>query len=859
MANPDLSEQFTLSCNGWSCVGGNSEAALNSLINNGSPDEACFPYTAQDTTPCSDRCSNWSDRLYKIDDWDHPGGYPNYFPTVAQIKTAIQTYGPVSTYMEVWTDFFSYRGGVYQQVSGVSEGGHTISIVGWIDSQAAWIAKNSWGTDWGETIDFQPTSPGATNGGWFRIKWGEVDIERQTEYVEAGLPNLTDYPKTGWTYSLVPRSSTGCTWATCTLSSTLYGNQDNTYWNFAGINNGTEPASPFGTRFYVDDVYVWWANFGKIGAGGGFWAGNMGSLTVKGGRHTIGLKLDINDQVQESNETSSDNTEYRQFIWSPYGLPNDSPKTRTTPPKKDSTGYSWYNNEGFSFVVQDVHPDQWWSAVGILPSSASADYDLRLWDIGDYTGSQGGFGGGYLEYSSYGGSASDFVIVNDNMAAAGTYYAGVINHNAGSGDFRIEEDTTEKIYPRPGTQWNGPYSKSTTNVLDIYEIYLSAGVYNFELDQTAGTADLGMSLYDDETITAQKNEYMTGGYADSYGDGHDESFQITVPDAGFHALVVWKVDASDYGKAPSYQIAVGTPSVTVTAPNGGETWYAGDSEIIRWSTFGNIGSYVKIEISRNGGSTWSTITSSTPNDGYYARTVSSPTTSTARIRITSTSTTSYTDTSDANFTIALKTYLLTVRKSGTGSGIVTSSPAGINCGAACTHSYADGTSVALTAASTTGSHFVKWTGSCSGTNPVTSVSMTANKTCNAQFDLDAADPVADIKANGDNGPITISSTESLTLTIELDSGNKTGANADWWVLCDTPFGFYRYDVGGDTWVPGMDATYQGPLFDLPSYQVMNYVLPEGSYTCYFGVDTVMNGSLDMGQIYYDSVAISIVP
>ena len=40
---------------------------------------------------------------------------------------------------------------------------------------------------------------------------------------------------------------------------------------------------------------------------------------------------------------------------------------------------------------------------------------------------------------------------------------------------------------------------------------------------------------------------------------------------------------------------------------------------------------------------------------------------------------------------------------------------------------------------------------------------------------------------------------------------------------------------------------------------MNMTLPAGSYTCYFGVDTVMNGTLDMGDIYYDSVGVDIHP
>lgn len=571
LANPDLSEQFILVCDGvGSCGGGYSGDVLDYLETTGSTDETCFPYTASDTTPCSDRCSNWADRIHKIDDWNHPGGFPNWNPSVAQIKTAIQTYGPVSTYMRCYDDFKAYNGGVYQHVWGTEYAGHTVTLVGWIDSQQCWIGKNSWGTDWGETIDFQPYTPGAGDGGWFRIKWGEVYIERQTEYVEASLPNLTDYPHTGWTYSLVPRNTTGTTWGSCPLPATLNGNQNTTYLNFAGINNGTEPAPPFLCRFYVDGVYVWWATWGKILAGQGFYAADLGPMIIKGGRHTLGVYMDYHDEVWETNETTDiwpyDNIEYRQFVWSPYALSDDVPIWRYAPPIKDAWGDApapWYNNDGFSFVVQQEHPNKWWSAVGILPANSASDYDLRLWDIGDYTGSEGGFGFGYLEWSSYGGDASDFVIVNDNTAPAGTYYAGVINYNEGTADFRIEEDTSVKIYE--GT--NGPYPKASHNVLDIYECYLFEGEYGFKLVQISGNCDLGMSLYDDETVHCKKSEYMPGGYANNTGNGGDEFFKVDIPDAGFHGLVVWKVDSSDYNKSCTYKIKMGKCANPTTPSN----------------------------------------------------------------------------------------------------------------------------------------------------------------------------------------------------------------------------------------------------------------------------------------------------
>jgi len=317
-------------------------------------------------------------------------------------------------------------------------------------------------------------------------------------------------------------------------------------------NEGTVTARDNVTHLSVDDVYRAWFSLGYQPVGYESRHANVGTDTVKGGRHTLCQNtMDWDDRVWEYDE--GDNTYCRQFVWSPYALYDETPVSRSRAPKKDSLGYNYYNNDGFSFYVKAAYPNKYWSAVGVLPSSTSADYDLRLWNIGDYTGSQNGFGGGYLQWSSYLGNQSEFVIVNDNTAAAGTYYAGAMNWNDTSGDFRIEEDTSTKIYEGS----NGPYSKADINVLDIFECYLWAGDYGFKLEQVSGTCDLGMSLYDDETVTAKKSGYMTGGYANSTGDGGDEYMQVTIPDGGFHGLVVWKVDASDFAKQHSYRIKMG--------------------------------------------------------------------------------------------------------------------------------------------------------------------------------------------------------------------------------------------------------------------------------------------------------------
>jgi hypothetical protein len=78
---------------------------------------------------------------------------------------------------------------------------------------------------------------------------------------------------------------------------------------------------------------------------------------------------------------------------------------------------------------------------------------------------------------------------------------------------------------------------------------------------------------------------------------------------------------------------------------------------------------------------------------------------------------------------------LTVSRGGSGTGTVTSSPAGVNCGATCVASFTQGTSVTLTAAPAAGSTFGGWSGSsCSGTGSCV-VTLTSNASVSATFNV----------------------------------------------------------------------------------------------------------------------------
>ncbi|MFZ9668517.1 MAG: InlB B-repeat-containing protein [Solirubrobacterales bacterium] len=98
----------------------------------------------------------------------------------------------------------------------------------------------------------------------------------------------------------------------------------------------------------------------------------------------------------------------------------------------------------------------------------------------------------------------------------------------------------------------------------------------------------------------------------------------------------------------------------------------------------------------------------------------------------------------AQYTATPCEFALSVSKTGTGSGTVTSSPSGVDCGSDCTEIYDRDTQVTLAATAVTGSSFTEWSSSdpsfsCPGTGACT-VTMDQARTVSATFTADPPTP-----------------------------------------------------------------------------------------------------------------------
>ena len=100
------------------------------------------------------------------------------------IRYDIYKFGPVSTVMNVFDDFFDFdpvKDGVYapRHDPSSSVGGHAVEIVGWgvYNNTPFWWIRNSWSAEWG------------LNNGCFRMERGNKACEIETNVI-TGIPNF---------------------------------------------------------------------------------------------------------------------------------------------------------------------------------------------------------------------------------------------------------------------------------------------------------------------------------------------------------------------------------------------------------------------------------------------------------------------------------------------------------------------------------------------------------------------------------------------------------------------------------------------------------------------------------------------
>ncbi len=163
---------------------------------------------------------------------------------------------------------------------------------------------------------------------------------------------------------------------------------------------------------------------------------------------------------------------------------------------------------------------------------------------------------------------------------------------------------------------------------------------------------------------------------------------------------------------------------------------------------------------------------------------------------------------------AVPGHTLTVSKDGTGTGRVTSDPAGIDCGPTCTNVFAAGDTVILTANPDPDSVLTQWGGDCAvcGNSVTCTVTMDTDHTCSVTFDLFDRS-----RADERHGQTDALVADLVEQTLTMTDGTVTGALSGtftWTTLRVVTIGgsgeFAGQGFASGTWTATLDTvTYTG--------------------------------------------------
>ncbi len=370
-------------------------------------------------------------------------------------------------------------------------------------------------------------------------RWGEVGWY---------APDYDAPTPAGWSNAIVPRNTTGANSGSCLVTGTLPGNTtDGTYMNAIArqANSPSYHPGPY-NRIFLDDAWVWWYTWG-----GNTWSGyqyynNFGPITVRGGRHSLHIELDYNDEVCETNE--SDNIDYTQWIWSPYDMGAEASVERNDPPAKMTSTYTYPNCDGFEGTESG-----WWNIFAVQPLSTTADYDIRLHD--DPATSTNGFDS-YLATSAYASGQPDWVIANRNVAGyTGEYQAGVFNFDGETANMRVTKNYSRGESLIDGNRICGMIESD--EILDVFEFYVSASAltdsWTLDLDSNQDV-DLDLYVYPAEDYMSRVEYLQASQTAATPVESLTFGSSTAFPEAGWYGVVVAKDGYEELPEEASYEV-----------------------------------------------------------------------------------------------------------------------------------------------------------------------------------------------------------------------------------------------------------------------------------------------------------------
>jgi hypothetical protein len=245
--------------------------------------------------------------------------------------------------------------------------------------------------------------------------------------------------------------------------------------------------------------------------------------------------------------------------------------------------------------------------------------------------------------NTHGAGASE-TVPTTNLTSAGSYYLRVLNN--------VANDSVQ-LYTLSFIISDMPIPTITVTSPNGGETWYTGENHNVTWTSSNLTGNVCIAV----------NRSYSGGNWDtlaaSVSNTGSWSWPVTGPATAAVRIRVSSVSQPTVLDISDANFTIVQTSITVTSPNGGETWYTVENDNITWTSVGPVGNVcIAVNRSYSGGS-WDTLAASVSNTGSWSWAVTGPATAAARIRVSSVSQPSVLDISDANFTIAQTSIMVT--------------------------------------------------------------------------------------------------------------------------------------------------------------------------------------------------------
>ncbi len=393
-------------------------------------------------------------------------------------------------------------------------------------------------------------------------------------------PNLRTHNElAGWAAPLVPRPIADGTPASVPAPTLLHGDLASTYLNLASINDGSIAAAATSGAALVDGLSLTSIPVPALSVGGTARHNGSTAFTVRGGRHTLAVRLDPTDLIEEERE--SDNGFGAQWVFQPANLALDSPLVRAIPPDPQAgldeitvtvTPGDGVGEGGQTVISPAIYPNcdgmrlptvipvgelNRWIAIAAMPGSKS-NVDLGLYEAS--SGPSNGFAEG-LASSNWSEGLSDFVLVNQRKATPRTYDAGMFRQGTGLESYTLHATGSTSLGISPAGTF-GPFTLGAQRIVALHEAWLDEGPWTLELKNLSGNVDWGVSVHapfiGDDTYFQGKGDALPGASTSLGTAGMNEMLEFSVPQAasGYYCIAVWKTGSDELPKSGDYSLEI---------------------------------------------------------------------------------------------------------------------------------------------------------------------------------------------------------------------------------------------------------------------------------------------------------------